>query len=453
MHFELKNKAFYKKTLVMMMPVIFQQLITMGVNFTDNLMVGNFGEIQISAASFSNQFYSLFQFICMGLGGGAIVMSSQFWGRKEIDLMKPVITIAMRFTAVICLAFALVSGFAPAVILRMFTNDIQIVQSGVPYLRILAITFLLSGFSSTATFILRSVSEVKIPLISSAVAFLLNVFFNWIFIFGKFGAPRLEIRGAAIGTLIARSFEFCFIIGYFLLKDRKIGFRFKDLFCSTNGIFKEYMRYSIPVLISDTLLGLSLSLITVIIGHTGREIASANAIANSLVNLISILNMGMGEAAAVVIGQSIGEGAIERTKREGNTYLLLSLLIGVIIIPVLMLLEKPFLSAYQITSETYQMVHWIIMFTCFLMPIQTIAFVLTKGILRGGGDTRFLLLADNGMVWFVSLPLGALAAFVWHWNPLFVYAILRLEYPLKGIVGFIRYCSGKWISIIGNKTN
>lgn len=98
MCFELKNRVFYRKTLYIMAPVVLQQLITIGVNFFDNLMVGGFGEVQISAAAFSNQFYSFFQFICMGLGSGAVVLSSQFWGRRELESVKKVVSIAMWFT-------------------------------------------------------------------------------------------------------------------------------------------------------------------------------------------------------------------------------------------------------------------------------------------------------------------------------------------------------------------
>lgn len=315
-------------------------------------------------------------------------------------------------------------------------------------MRALAVTFLLSGLSSTATYLLRSIDEVRIPLIGSAGAFFLNIFFNWVFIFGKLGAPRLELLGAAVGTVIARTFEFGVIFGYFMLRDKKIAFRFRDLTKGAGGMLHQYMYYSIPVILSDTLLGISLSLAAVIIGHTGREISAANSIVNSIVQLTNVLNMGMSGAAAIVIGHSIGEGEIGQAKREGNTYVLLSFLFGIVIIAPLLLLEAPFISFYNITVETRMLAHQMILFTCLVMPIQTVAYMTSKGILRGGGDTRFLLLADSSLVWLVSLPLGALSAFIWHLNPVWVYILLRIEFPLKGIVCFIRFCSDKWISEI-----
>lgn len=450
---ELKNKSFYKKTIHLMIPVILQQLITIGVNFFDNLMVGSFGETQIAAAAFSNQFYSFFQFICMGLGSGAVVMSSQFWGRKELTSMRKVAAIALRVTFVICAAFTLVAAGAPSAVLGIFTNETDVIRTGSPYLRLIALTLLLSGLSSTATYLLRSVGQVRIPLIGSAVAFFVNIFFNWVFIFGKFGAPRLELVGAAVGTLLARIFEFGIVFGYFIGKDDVFGFRLKHIFMSGKELYRQYVQYSIPVLVSDTLLGLSLSLVSIILGHVGSSISAANAIIGSISQVTTVLNVGMAGAAAIVVGNTIGEGDYDKAKREGNTYVVLSFLFGLAVILPLLLLERPYVSLYNITEETRQITHSMMLITCGMLPIQTIAYITSKGILRGGGDTRFLLVADSSMVWFVSLPLGALASFVWHMSPAWIYFFLRVEFPLKGIICLVRFLTGKWIKVIRGTEN
>ena len=434
-----------------MLPVILQQLITVGINFLDNLMIGGFGETQISAAAFGNQFYSMFQFICMGLGSGAVVMSSQFWGRKELEPMQVTAAMALRVTTAICAIFTLVSVLFPTFIMRCFTNDAAIITAGAPYMRLIGTTFLLAGLSSTVTYLLRSVGNVNISLIGSAVAFFLNLFFNWVFIFGKFGAPRLELVGAAVGTVIARIFEFCFVFGYFVLKDKRFTFRLKHFMLSGKTLQKQYFKFSLPVLISDTLLGLSLTLTSVIVGHVGENLSAANAIVSSAVHLISVFNVGMAGASAVVIGNTIGEGDIPRAKREGNTYVLLSVLFGFLVIPILMLLEQPYIGMYNITETTRAITHGMLICTYFMLPIQTMAYVTSKGILRGGGDTRFLLFADSTLVWFVSLPLGALSGLVWNLGPVWTYFFLRIEFPLKGIVCLVRFLSGKWIRVISTK--
>ena len=446
--FEFRNKPFFRKTLILMLPVILQQLITIGINFMDNLMIGSFGETSIAAAAFGNQVYSFFQFICMGLGSGAVVMSSQFWGRRETDPMRVTAAMALRVTAAICAVFTVLTVIWPQIILRIFTNDAAVIAAGAPYMRLIGTTFLLAGLSSTATYLMRSVGRVNIPLIGSAIAFFLNLFFNWVFIFGKLGAPRLELVGAAVGTVIARVFEFLFVFGYFVLREKSFSFRLPHFALPAGSLRREYARYSVPVLISDTLLGLSLALTSVIYGHISAEISAAVSIANTLIQLITILNVGMAGASAIVVGNTIGEGDLSRARREGNTYILLSFLFGLVIILPLMLVEGPYTGLYTIGRETADIVHGIMLCNYFMLPFQTIAYVISKGILRGGGDTRFLLLADSSCVWLISLPLGALAGFVWHLPPFWVYFFLRLEFPLKGLVCFVRYCTGKWIKEI-----
>lgn len=452
MQFELTNKTFYKKTLRLMAPVILQQLISVGVNFMDNLMIGGFGETSIAAASFSNQFYTLFNFIAMGLGSGAIVLSSQFWGRREVDPMRKVAAIALRLAAALCALFTLVSVAFPHIILRVFTSESAIIAVGTPYMRLIGATFLLSGLSSTATYLLRSVGNVRIPLIGSAGAFILNVFFNWVFIFGKLGAPRLELVGAAVGTVIARVFEFCFIFGYFVFKDDRFGFRIRHFFQSAGDLWRPYFKYGLPVLVSDTLLGVSLTLTGVIMGHMGEMASAANAIVASLVNMLDILTSSIGGASAIVVGNTIGEGDVARARREGNSYMVLSVALGLILILPLYLLSGPYLAAYNIADETLSMAKWMLLYNYITLPITANAYATSKGVLRGGGDTRFLLVADSILVWLFSIPVGAIAGLIFHVSPIWVYVIIRIQFPLKGILCFIRYASGKWIKVITAKS-
>ncbi len=446
--FELRSRAFFKKTLILMLPVILQQLITVGINFLDNLMIGSFGETPIAAAAFANQTYAFFQFICMGLGSGAVVMSSQFWGRRETEPMRVTAAIALRVTAVICLAFTVLGMAWPGLLLRIFTNSDTVVTVGKPYLRLISVTFLLSGLSSTATYLMRSVGKVRISLIGSTAAFFLNLFFNWVFIFGRLGAPRLELLGAAVGTVIARAFEFLFVFGYFVIREDSFAFRLRHFLLPGGLLRRQYREYSVPVLVSDTLLGLSLSLVQVIYGHVSPEVAAAAAISNSLARLTRVANDGMSGASAIVIGNTIGEGNIPLSKRQGNTYILLSFLFGLAVIPLLLVLERPYVSLYTISPETAAITHTMLRIVFWMLPLQTVAYITSKGILRGGGDTRFLLLADSTCVWFISLPLGALAGLVWHLSPGWIYFLLMVEFPLKGIICFIRYCTGKWIKEI-----
>ncbi len=446
---ELKNKELIRKTLLLMLPILMQQMISIGINFFDNIMIGHLGDTSITAVAQSNQFYALINFLGMGLGSGAIVMTSQFWGAKDRESLKATTALALRVTFAINLVFLLLSVLIPGGVLHIFSGDPEVITAGIPYLRLIGSTFVFSGLASTSAYVLRSVNSVRIPLIGSTIAFFLNIFFNWVFIFGKLGAPEMGITGAALGTLIARVFEFLFVFGYLTMRDQKICVRFPDLvrFASPE-IRKNYIHFSIPLLISDASLGVSLSLVAVVLGHKGTDITTASSIVNTLVQVLSMFTTSMSGAAAVVIGNTIGEGKTERAQKEGNVFVLMAFVIGLILVGPLLLLEGPYLSLYTITPAARAIAHDIFVINGFFLPVQMIAFVTSKGILRGGGDTAFLLRWDAALIWLVSLPLGALAAFVWNLSPFWIYFLLRLEYPSKGIVCLFRFLSGKWINII-----
>ena len=442
---ELKNRAFLRKTVYIMIPVILQQLISVGINFLDNVMIGPFGEYQISAVSLGNQFYNLFRFVCMGLGSGAIVMSSQYWWAKEYGKMKTVAAIAMRLTFALSLVFGVISTAAPGLVLKIYTDDPQIIESGLDYVRLIGWTYVISGLSSSATYLLRSSGHVKIPLISSIVALFLNLFFNWVFIYGKLGAPRMEATGAAVGTVIARAFEFLLIFGYFMFKDENFGFRFKHFGLRDGELWKKFISYSLPVLISDTLLGIGLSISSSVVGHMGAEVAAANAIVASADQLITIPKMGIAGAAGVIIGNTVGEGDRDRARREGSAYCAIGVLLGLCASCLYLALRRPYVSLYTVDEGTKQIALSFFTMFVFMSPLQTLSYTLSKGVLRAGGDTRFLLWADIILLWGVSLPLGSLAAFVWHLPVFWTYFLLKMEFGLKSILCLIRFLTGKWI--------
>ena len=445
---ELKNPVFYRRTIRILIPVLLQQLITVGINFFDNIMVGSFGEDQIAGASLANQFYAIFQFVCMGLGSGAIVLSSQFWGAGERERLRTVASIALRFTFALGALFTLVSVCWPGLILRVYTDDMAVVKAGTLYMRLIGSTFLLAGLSSSVTYLLRSTEHVRIPLISSAGAFALNLFFNWVFIFGKFGLPRLEIVGAAVGTIIARCFEFAVVFGYFLIKDKNFAFRLRHFFSPGGALLKTYLRYSLPVLVSDTLLGVGLSLTSVIIGHISAEFVAAFSIVNTANQLTTVINTAMGGASGVVIGNTVGEGDVDRAYREGLAYIIISVGYGLAVSVIFLLFSDWYLGIYNISAETLALSRVFFLCTVFLSPIQTLAYVTSKGILRGGGDTRFLMVFDIILLWLVSLPLGYVAAFHCHMSALWVFFFLRIEFGAKGLLCTWRFLTKKWIQVI-----
>ena len=191
---------------------------------------------------------------------------------EDLPSLRQAVTIMLRLVTAFALLFTIATILTPTGILWIYTKDAEIIEYGAIYLRWLIPTYLCMGLSLTCTIVLRSVGQVQIPLISSILAFFINVFFNWVFIFGRLGAPRMEIAGAALGTLIARAFEFFFICGYFFFRDRRIAYRLHHLGTRCRALLGEYLRVSIPVLISDSLLALGNNAVAMIMGHIGAPL-------------------------------------------------------------------------------------------------------------------------------------------------------------------------------------
>ena len=218
-----KDKIFYKTIAAITIPIALQNIISYGVNLMDTVMLGKLGEVALSATSLANQVFFMFTLLIFGIGGGAVVLCSQYWGSKNILSIQKITTIILKISFAVSLLFAIVLLIFPKEVMTIFTSDVEVIKSGTSYLRMISISYLFYGLTSTFLVILRSVETVNICLKIYIISFIVNIIFNYIFIFGKFSMPVLGVTGAAVGTLIARMVEFIIILVYMLKFEKKIN--------------------------------------------------------------------------------------------------------------------------------------------------------------------------------------------------------------------------------------
>ncbi|MBQ7955772.1 MAG: MATE family efflux transporter [Lachnospiraceae bacterium] len=444
----IKDKKFYKNVAGIALPIALQGLITQGVNVMDTVMIGVVGETQLSAVSLANQFINIFHIFCMGIGMGASVLVARYYGMKDKESLKSTVSIMLRLCLAMATLFCVATIFLPKQIMQIYTTEEPIISNGARYLDYSVATYFLLGLSLTCTIVLRNVGQVKIPLYTSIGAFFVNVSANYIFIFGKFGAPRMEVAGAAVGTLIARIFEFAVICGYLFLKDKEIEFRVKDLFKPVGVLWKEYIRISIPVLVSDGILALGNNSVAMVIGRLGENFVAANAVTAVTQQLSSVMIQGFSQAGAIVTGYTLGEGDREKAHRQGYAFLGLGILFGFVAAVIIMLISGPMILAYNLSEETQRIARELMLSICLIVLFQATNSIMTKGVLRGGGDTKVLMLADNVFLWVASIPLGVLAGLVLHLPAFWIYFFLKIDQVLKAVWCVIRLRSGKWIKKI-----
>ena len=440
-----RNKRFYWLLISLALPVVFQNMITIGVNIVDTMMLGSYGEIQLSASSLANDFINLFQFLCMGVGSGAAVLTSQYYGRQDFSNVKKTVTLMLRFITLIAVFCMLLAAVCPAAIMRIYIQDPQVVAMGVLYLRISVPTFILHGITQTLTLTLRSIRDVKVPLAASIVSFFTNIFFNWVFIFGHFGAPEMQIAGAALGTVLARIVEFAIIAGYFFFRERHIQYRIRDLFCSVRDLIPVYFRFSVPVIFSDFLLGTGNSMVSVVIGHISTSFVAANSIVTMIQRLSSVMTQGVGQASAVLTGNRVGNGEVEKAVEEGRTMIVLSFLLGLVTGGIILLIGPAIINAYSIPAQTRDIAMQLLAAISLMVVFQSLQSVLTKGILRGGGDTRYCMIVDAGFLWLVSIPFGWSGGVMIGTSAFITYILLKLDWIIKVVLCLRRFHSRVWI--------
>jgi putative MATE family efflux protein len=446
-----RDKNFYKKTAAIAIPISLQSLITIGVNMTDNIMIGSLGENALSGTALANQFITIFHIGCMGISMGASVLTSRFWGMKDKESLKKTITIMLRFCILLSALFMAVTIISPSFLMRIYTSDIEVIKQGVLYYKWMVPCYILLGLSLTCTIILRSVGQVKIPLLASIGAFFINVFFNYMFIFGNFGAPAMGTEGAALGTFLGRIFEFSVICIYFFFYDKKIGYRLKDIFMNCKSIVRDYITVSIPVFISDILLALGNSAVAMVMGRIGKDFVSANSITVVTQQLTTVFIQGVCHSGSIITGHTLGEGKKKKAQEQAYTFLMLGIIIGAISGAIILALSNTVVNFYNITDETKAMAIELMRSIALIVVFQSMNSILTKGVLRGGGDTKFLMLADILFLWILSIPLGYLAGLVWNWSAYWIYFCLKSDQIVKAIWCIFRLRSGKWIKAINKQ--
>ena len=452
-----KNPSFYKGVFALALPIALQSLISIGVNMLDTIMVGSLGENALSATSLANSFISIYHIFCMGLGMGASVLVSRYWGMKKAAdgheeeagrALKQTVCLMLRITLGLAAIFALLTLFIPSTLMKMYTNDEEIIRLGDIYFRWSVITYFFLGTGLVSTIVLRSVGQVRLPLYVSIGAFFVNLGANYAFIFGKFGAPRMEVAGAALGTLIARLFEATMILGYLFGVDKKIRFRLRDLFMKTGSLIGEYIRISIPVLVSDAILAIGNNSVAMVIGHLGAAFVAANAITSVTQQLSTVVIQGVSQAGAIVTGQTLGLGDRQKTMDQGWMFFGLGLSLGAISAVFIMAVSHPIISTYNVSEETVKIAEQLMAAISIIIIFRATNSIMTKGVLRGGGDTKMLMVADNIFLWVLAIPFGILAGFVFHWPAFWIYVALKSDDIVKTFWCLGRLKSEKWIKKI-----
>ena len=441
-----RDRKFYRAFGVLCATLMLEQAVILSVNLADNVMLGRYSEASMSGVAAVNQIQFVLQQVVYAVSNGMIILGSQYWGQSRTAEIRKLSSIAMRVSLLIVVAlFAAVTLF-PREMVGLFTPNEAFIDEGVRYLEIIRYTYLLYVYLLILMGTMRVAESVRIALVVSVISLLLNCAINYVLIFGNFGAPEMGVRGAAIGTLVARMVEFFIFLGYALLRDERIRLRPRDFLRVDRAMLGDFLRVSLPVILTQGLWGVANALQTVILGHMSDAAISAQSISSNLFQLLKVTSVGAASAASILIGKTIGENrGMERIREYARLYVYLFVGIGLALGAALFCIRIPWLRIYNVVDETRALANAYMIIQSIVLVTMSYQMPVNGGIIRGGGDTKFIMIVDLISIWGIVLPLSFLAAFVWKLSPVAVIALLNSDQVFKCVPAFFRVNSYKWV--------
>lgn len=445
--------SFRKTVLIFLLPMAIQNLINVAISSTDVIMLGRYSEVALSASSLASQIQFILILLFFGIGSGATVLTAQYWGKKDTKSIEKILAIGIKVAFSISVLFFIFAFFFSRNAMGLFTNDENTILEGIKYLKIVSFSYLTTSISIVYLVTMRSVERVVISTVTYATSFVSNFIINYVLIFGNFGFTEMGIRGAAIGTLVARLIELAIVFYYNSKNHHFISIKWKYIKNLNLVLKKDFLKYSSPTMINELLWAGGTAIGVAILGRLGNSIVAANSITSVVRQLAMVFGFGLANTAAIMVGKEIGKKDFKTAEIYAKKLLLysfLSSLLGVF----LLLIAKPFIiKKFTLNMEVEDYLRFTLNILLYYIPLQSISVVLIVGVFRAGGDTKFALIADVLPLWCGSVLISAFAAFYLGLPTKLIYLLIMSDEIIKQPLIIWRYRSKKWINNVTRELN
>lgn len=442
-----RDRVFLKKTVKIALPVAMQGMLNTVVNLVDNLMIGSLGATAIASVGLANKIFFVFTLLVFGVNSGSGILAAQFWGNKDVKNIRKVLGLALTLAVAGSVAFMIPAFTKPELLMRIFTTSDASIRMGAAYLAVAAFSYPCTAITNTYVGMLRAVNRVKEPVIISCAAIVTNICFNYILIFGKFGAPAMGVTGAALATLIARVVEVVLILGVVYLGKTPIAGRAGDMFGWSRAFLSKFFVTALPVIVNEFIWGLGTAIYSMAYGRMGDDAVAAITIATTIQDLVVVLFQGLSAATAVILGNEMGAGQLKKAETYGKNFFILQFIVTAVTSLLCVAGRWQFIALYQpgISDQVAEAVSRCIIVFALFSPFRMFNYVNVVGVLRSGGDTAMCLFIDTSGVWFIGIPLAFIGGLVLKQPIHIVYGMVTLEEVYKAVIGYIRYRQKKWL--------
>lgn len=440
------DKVFWKALLRLALPIALQNLLTTSLSLIDTLMVGRLGDTAIAAVGIGSQIAFFCNIVMFGIASGGAVFVAQYWGNGDKDGISRAYVMMLLCNIPIALLFIAAAFTMPKTLIGLFTNDADVIAVGASYIRIACISYLGVALSQTCSIVLRSVEEVKLPFITSALSVAINTVLNYALIFGKFGCPQLGVDGAAYATSIAALIAPVLLLIMSRAKKNAVASNFRAGFRISKDFAKSFFKKSLPVLANESLWALGVMCYNAVFGHMGTDNYAALTIFRTVENISFVFFVGVCNACNVIVAKSIGAGDIDKAKTYAGRFMVIVPVMAVIIGAGVIALRGPILTLFNSDAYVKTTAAALLMIYGIEMGVRNIPYISIVGIFRAGGDTKTGMKFDLMCLWLFALPVTAILGLVFKIDFLIVYTVMLLcEDIPKNIMCIQRFRSMKWI--------
>lgn len=440
------DRHFFSQMYKLALPITLQNLVLSSLNMVDTIMIGGLGETAIAGVGLANQYYFLLNLLLFGIVSGSSIFTAQFWGTKDIRNIRKVMGFSIMAGGIASLLFSIGGLLFPNQILGIFSKDPAVIRLGAEYLKIVLFSYVVTAVTFSYSFSLRSIGDVRTPLVVSIAALGTNTVLNYLLINGYMGLPRMGAAGAAVATVIARVVELVLFLWIIYSGDNVLAASIGEMIDLSTGFVKKIFRVTAPVILNESAWALGMTMYSIVYARMGTEVIAATNIAGTIEKIMWVIFFGLGNACGVMLGNKLGSGDEEQVFAYAKRFAILGPAIAVILGILVMLVSPWVFAPYKVSPIVLDYSRNILIVLSMFMWVKVFNYINVVGILRSGGDTTFCLMLDMGGVWLVGVPLVFLGGLVWHLPIYYVYLLLHIEELVKLIIGIPRLVSKKWIN-------
>ncbi|MCI7492598.1 MAG: MATE family efflux transporter [Lachnobacterium sp.] len=436
---------FMKSLCKIAIPVTLQSMLQASFSIIDQIMIGQLGETNISAVGLCGNYSLIFSVVIGAVSTVAGILIAQFIGAKDEKEAWSSFWVSLVVGILISSVFLFTSGLFSRQIIGLYTSDVSIIESGAMYFKVVAFSYVPMAVSMVLSAWLRCKEHATIPFLASFGAVAVNTGLNYVLIFGKLGFAAMGIKGAATATLTSQIFNLMLIFIGFLICIRKDGDRPIMSMHFQKITVKDYFIMIMPILVSEFLWSLGQNVESAVYGHLGTDNLAAYTLTCPIQGLIVGALSGLSAAAGVMVGKRLGKKDYDMAYTESKKIMYAGLIGSVIVAALLAMMAGAYTGLYHVENNVKELGKILLVVFALYAPVKVENMILGGGIIRSGGNTRVIMIIDIIGTWGIGIPLCFLAAYVFEWGIVGVYALLTTEEIFRLVVSLVIFKRRKWM--------